>query len=176
MAADSPHQFAETKDEEQQCRQHSSGEAPHEGAEARVSKPANLEGHRLGETKVAREELLHTAQELEEEAGRTRPHGASSEAPRELVSQGGEREGSPGVRGGVCGRAQCQVDLAMESLTNAVGYHLVPMYRVIGLLVPVALLILFLMGILRMALDIRAIAITRVRGCGWQGSHLSDDC
>ncbi len=49
------------------------------------------------------------------------------------------------------------------------GYHLVPMYRVIGPTAAVALLVLFLVGILRMLLDIviRAIAIARVRGCGW---------
>jgi hypothetical protein len=44
------------------------------------------------------------------------------------VSQGGEREGSPGVRGGACGGAQRQVDLATESYINAVGYHLVPIH------------------------------------------------
>jgi hypothetical protein len=43
------------------------------------------------------------------------------------------------------------------------------MYQVIGLSVTVALLILLLVGILRMALDItvRAIAIARARSCGW---------
>ncbi len=60
-------------------------------------------------------------------------------------------------------------DLATESLIDAVGYHLVPMYRVIGPTAAVALLVLFLVGILRMLLDIviRAIAIARVHGCGW---------
>jgi hypothetical protein len=60
-------------------------------------------------------------------------------------------------------------DLATESLIDAVGYHLVPMYRVIGPTAAVALLVLFLVCILRMLLDIviRAIAIARVRGCGW---------
>ena len=59
-------------------------------------------------------------------------------------------------------------DLATESLIDAVGYHLVPMYRVIGPTAAMALLVLFLVGILRMLLDIviRAIAIARVRGCG----------
>ena len=39
----------------------------------------------------------------------------------------------------------------------------------IGPTAAVALLVLFLVGILRMLLDIviRAIAIARVRGCGW---------
>jgi hypothetical protein len=60
-------------------------------------------------------------------------------------------------------------DLATESLIDAVGYHMVPMYRVIGPTAVVALLVLFLVGILRMLLDIviRAIVIARVRGCGW---------
>jgi hypothetical protein len=42
------------------------------------------------------------------------------------------------------------------------------MYQVIGPTAAVALLVLFLVGILRMLLDIviRAIAIARVRGCG----------
>ncbi len=56
-------------------------------------------------------------------------------------------------------------DLATESLIDAVGYHLVPLYRVIGPMVAVALLVLFLVGILSMLLDIvvRAIAIARIR-------------
>jgi hypothetical protein len=59
-------------------------------------------------------------------------------------------------------------DLTTESLIDAVGYHLVPMYRVIRP-TAVALLVLFLVGILRMLLDIviRVIAIARIRGCGW---------
>jgi hypothetical protein len=57
----------------------------------------------------------------------------------------------------------------MDSLIDAVGNHLVPMYRVIGPTAAVALLILFLVGVVRMLADIviRAIAIARVRGCGW---------
>jgi hypothetical protein len=60
-------------------------------------------------------------------------------------------------------------DLATESLIDALGYHLVPMYQVIGPTAAVALLVLFLVGILRMLLDIviRAIAIARIRGCRW---------
>ena len=44
-----------------------------------------------------------------------------------------------------------------------------PMYRYIGPTATMALVILFLIGIVRMLLDIviRAVAITRVRGCGW---------
>jgi hypothetical protein len=58
---------------------------------------------------------------------------------------------------------------ATDSLIDAVGNHLVPMYRVIGPTAAVALLILFLVGVVRMLADIvvRAIAIARVRGCGW---------
>jgi hypothetical protein len=43
------------------------------------------------------------------------------------------------------------------------------MYRVIGPTAAVALLVLFLVGILRMLLDsvVRAIVIAKVRGCGW---------
>jgi hypothetical protein len=54
-------------------------------------------------------------------------------------------------------------------LIDAVGYHLVPMYRLIGPAATIALLVLFLVGIVRMLLDIvvRAIAIAKVRGCGW---------
>jgi len=61
---------------------------------------------------------------------------------------------------------QSQVDLATESLTGAVGYHLVPMYQVISLSVAVALLILFLMGMM-LDIVIQGIAIARVRGCRW---------
>jgi hypothetical protein len=59
--------------------------------------------------------------------------------------------------------------IATDSLIDAVGNHLVPMYRVIGPTAAVALLILFLVGVVRMMADIiiRAIAIARVRGCGW---------
>jgi hypothetical protein len=60
-------------------------------------------------------------------------------------------------------------DLATAHLIDAVGYHLVPMYRLIGPTAAITLLVLFLVGILRMLLDIvvRAIAIAKVRGCGW---------
>ncbi len=47
------------------------------------------------------------------EAERPRLHGASSEAPREQVLQGGEREGWPGS----CKRAQRQVDLSWRAGT-----------------------------------------------------------
>jgi hypothetical protein len=60
-------------------------------------------------------------------------------------------------------------DLATESLIDVVAYHLVPMYRVIRPTDAVALLILFLVGILRMTLNIviQVIMIARVRDCGW---------
>jgi hypothetical protein len=59
--------------------------------------------------------------------------------------------------------------LATESLIDAIGNHLVLIYQVIGPTAAVALLVLFLAGILRMLLDIviRAIAIARIRSCGW---------
>ena len=46
---------------------------------------------------------------------------------------------------------------------------MVPMYRFIGPAATIALLVLFLVGMVRMLLDIvvRAIAIAKVRGCGW---------
>ncbi|MFN9907572.1 MAG: hypothetical protein ACK56F_15850, partial [bacterium] len=48
------------------------------------------------------------------------------------------------------------------------GFHLVPLYRLLGPTAMIAILILYLVGIVRMMLDIvvRAIAIARVRGCG----------
>jgi hypothetical protein len=47
------------------------------------------------------------------EAERPQPHGVSSEAPREQVPQGDEREGWPGS----CKRAQRQVDLSQRAGT-----------------------------------------------------------
>ncbi len=60
-------------------------------------------------------------------------------------------------------------DLATESLIDAIGYHLVPMYWVIGPTAAMALLVLFPVSIQRMLRDIviRVIAIARIRGCGW---------
>ncbi len=51
-------------------------------------------------------------------------------------------------------------DLATESLIDAIGYHLVPMYRVIRPTAAVALLVLFLVSILRMLLEIVIRAIS----------------
>jgi hypothetical protein len=79
-----------------------------------LSELAVLDWHRFGETEAAWEELLHSAQELEEEAGQPQPHEASGKPSRELLSQGVEREGSPGVGGGACGGVQHLADLATE--------------------------------------------------------------
>jgi hypothetical protein len=59
-------------------------------------------------------------------------------------------------------------DLATDHLVDVVGFHLVPLYRLLGPTAIIAILVLFLVGIIRMLLDIviRAIAIARVRGCG----------
>jgi hypothetical protein len=59
-------------------------------------------------------------------------------------------------------------DRATDHLVDVVGFHLVPLYRLLGPTAIIAILVLFLMGIIRMLLDIviRAIAIARVRGCG----------
>jgi hypothetical protein len=80
-------------------------------SEAWASKPADLQEYRPGETKAAREELLRTVQEPEEEAGRPQPRGVSSEALRELVLQGVERKGSQGG----CRRAQRRVNLLQRA-------------------------------------------------------------
>jgi hypothetical protein len=52
------------------------------------------------------------------------------------------------------------MDLAMDSIMNAVGYHLVLMFRIIILTAAVALLML-------LDILIRVIAIASTRGCGW---------
>jgi hypothetical protein len=55
--------------------------------------------------------LLRTAQEPEEEAGRPRLQGESSEAPRELVFQRGEHKGSSELGGDDSSRTQHHADL-----------------------------------------------------------------
>jgi hypothetical protein len=160
-------------EKERWCQRHSNGGVQQEGAARHsgvgASEPTNLEGHRLGETEAAQGESLHTTREPGEEAGQPRPHEEFCEAPGELMLQGGEHTGSPGVGGGDCSGAQHQMDSATESLTYTVGCRLVPMYQVIGLSVAVALQILLLMSILRIVLKtvIQAITITRVRSCRW---------
>jgi hypothetical protein len=130
---------------------------------------ATQEGHWLGETEAAQGGLLHAAQKPGEKAGQPRPCGESYEAPGEQRPKGGEHTGSPRDGGSDRSGAQHQMGSATESLSDTTGCHLVPMYQVIGLLVSVALLILLLVGILRMALNIviRAIAIARARSYGW---------
>jgi hypothetical protein len=59
-------------------------------------------------------------------------------------------------------------DRATDHLVDVVDFHLVPLYRLFGPMAVIAILILFLVDIIRMLLDIvtRPIAIARVRGCG----------
>ena len=59
-------------------------------------------------------------------------------------------------------------ELATDHIIDTVGYHLIPMYRFIGPAAAVVILVLFLIGVVRMLLDIliRAIAIAKIRGCG----------
>jgi hypothetical protein len=75
-------------------------EAPRELADdsSRTRHHADLHGNKDSHTETV-------------EAERSRPHGASSEAPREQVLQGGEQEGSPGS----CRRAQHQLDLSRRA-------------------------------------------------------------
>jgi hypothetical protein len=128
-------------DKERRCLRHSNGGVQQEGAARHsgvgASEPTNLEGHQLGETEAAQGESLHTTREPGEEASQPRPHEEFCEAPGELMLKGGKHMGSLGVGGGDCSEAQHQMDSATESLTNTVGYRLVPMYQVIGLSVAV---------------------------------------
>jgi hypothetical protein len=75
------------------------------------SEPADLARHWLGETGDAPKELLRTVQGPGEEAGRPRLQGESSEAPRELVFQRGENEGSSELGGGNSSRTRHHADL-----------------------------------------------------------------
>ncbi len=132
---------------------------------------ATQEGHWLGETEAAQGGLLHPAPKPGEKAGQPRPRGESPpyEAPGKQRPQGGKHTGSPRYGGSDRSGAWHQMGSATESLTDTTGCHLVPMYQVIGLSVTVALLILLLVSILRMALDIviRAIATAKARSCEW---------
>jgi hypothetical protein len=58
-------------------------------------------------------------------------------------------------------------DLARNQIVDAVGYHLIPPYRLIGPTAVIIILIMFIVGMVRMLLDIlvRAIVIVRVRLC-----------
>jgi hypothetical protein len=130
---------------------------------------ATQEGHWLGEIEAAQGGLLHAAPKPGEKAGQPRPRGESYEAPGEQRPQGGKHTGSPRNGGSDRSGARHQMGSATESLTDTTGCHLVPMYQVIGLSVMMALLILLLVSILRMALNIviRVIAIARAKSCGW---------
>jgi hypothetical protein len=60
-------------------------------------------------------------------------------------------------------------DLARDQIVNAVRYQLIPLYRLIRPAAVIVILIMFIVGMVRMLLDIlvRAIVIARVRGCGF---------
>ncbi len=106
-------------DKERRCQQHSDGGAQQEDAvrhsDVGVSEPSNLEGHQLGKTEAAQEELPHSTQEPGEETGQPQPHEESCEAPGELIPQGGKYKGSPRVGGSDCSGRQQQEDVATES-------------------------------------------------------------
>ncbi len=80
-------------------------------SEAWASKPADLARHWLGETEDAPKELLRTVQGPGEEAGRPRLQGESGKAPRELVFQHSEHEGSSELGGGNSSRTRHRTDL-----------------------------------------------------------------
>jgi hypothetical protein len=68
-------------------------------------------------------------------------------------------------------------ELARDQILNAVGYQLIPLYRLIGPTAVIVILVMFIMGMARMLLDIlvRAVIIARVRGCGfWMFGALWD--
>jgi hypothetical protein len=68
-------------------------------------------------------------------------------------------------------------DLARDKIVYAVGYQLIPLYRLIGPTAVIVILVMFIVGIARMLLDIfvRAIIIARVRGWGfWMFGALWD--
>jgi hypothetical protein len=52
---------------------------------------------------------------------------------------------------------------------NAVGYQLIPLYRLIGPTAVMVILVMFIVWVARMLLDIlvRAVIIAKVRGCGF---------
>ena len=57
-------------------------------------------------------------------------------------------------------------ELARDQIVNAVGYRLIPLYRLIGPTAVIVILVMFILGMARMLVDIlvRAIIIARVRG------------
>ena len=60
-------------------------------------------------------------------------------------------------------------DLAKDQIASSVGYHLVPLYRLVGPTAIIIIFVMFIVGGVRMLVDIfvRAIVIARVRGCGF---------
>ncbi len=60
-------------------------------------------------------------------------------------------------------------ELARDQIVNAVGYRLIPLYRLIGPTAVIVILVMFIVGMARMLIDIlvRAIIIARVRGWGF---------
>jgi hypothetical protein len=60
-------------------------------------------------------------------------------------------------------------DLARDQIVNAVGYRLIPLYRLIGPTAVIVILVMFIVGMARMLVDIlvRAVIIARVRGWGF---------
>jgi hypothetical protein len=68
-------------------------------------------------------------------------------------------------------------DLTRDQIVNAVGYQLIPLYRLISRTAVIVILIMFIVGMARMLLDIlvRAVIIAKVRGCGfWMFGALWD--
>ena len=68
-------------------------------------------------------------------------------------------------------------DLAKDQIIDAVGYHLIPLYRLVGPTAIIIILIMFMVGLMRMLLNImvQAIVIARVCGCGfWMFGALWD--
>ncbi len=87
------------------------GETEDAPEELLQSEPADLARHWLGETEDAPKELLPTVHGPGEEAGRPQLRGESSEAPRKLVFQHSEHEGSSELGGGNSSRTQHRADL-----------------------------------------------------------------
>ncbi len=68
-------------------------------------------------------------------------------------------------------------ELARDQIVNALGYRLIPLYRLIGPTAVIVILVMFILGMARMLIDIlvRAIIIARVRGWGfWMFGALWD--
>jgi hypothetical protein len=112
------HWLGETEDASKELLRTVRG--PEEEAEEEVSQQGEHEcSSELGgddSSRTRHHADLHSSEDCHTEtveAERPRPHGASSEAPREQVLQGGEREGWPGS----CKRVQRQVDLSRRAGT-----------------------------------------------------------